>query len=158
MSLSIDSQLFRQTMGQFATGVTIVGFMRQGKPCGMTVNSFTSVSLEPPMILFCPALTTRFALELGVGDLFSVSILASDQADVSKHFGGGVCCECNPWACDERVPKIIADCLAWLRCKICFVSRQGDHLVVVGSVEEFGSHSDAAPLLFFRGLYPMLEG
>lgn len=154
MSSTLDVQLFRETLGRFATGVTVVSFMREGEVCGITVNSFTSVSLDPPLILFCPALTTRFALESKPGEPFTISILNSEQEDVCWHYAGRARLNTEPWEGEE--PPTVAGCLAWLRCTTRAVHTHGDHLVVVGEVDQFGAHSEAAPLLFFRGRYPML--
>lgn len=155
MNPTFDQQLFRQTLGQFATGVVVIGFMRDGEVCGMTVNSFSSVSLDPPLILFCPALTTRFALEAKAGEPFTVSFLGADQKDVCMHFAGRGGLDPEPW--EGKAPPVVEGCLGWLRCRTTAWHTHGDHLVVVGEVEEFASHSNGPPLLFFRGAYPMLE-
>lgn len=155
MSSTFDQRLFREALGRFATGVAVISFLRDGEVCGMTVNSFTSVSLDPPLILFCPALTTRFALESRPGEPFTVSILNGDQQDVCWHFAGRGGLEREPW--DEgELPPAVSGCLAWLRCKTRVVHSHGDHLVVIAEVDQFGAHSEAAPLLFFRGGYPIL--
>jgi 3-hydroxy-9,10-secoandrosta-1,3,5(10)-triene-9,17-dione monooxygenase reductase component len=158
LSPTVDQQLFRQTLGQFATGVTVIGFLRQGEICGMTVNSFSSVSLDPPLVLFCPALTTRFALEFVVGESFTVSILSQGQKDVCTHFAGRNHLEREPWLLAEHSPPVVEGCVAWLRCRVVAAHSHGDHLVVVGEVCEFGAHQERLPLLFFRGGYPMLKG
>ena len=137
--------------------MTVVSFLRDGEVCGLTVNSFASVSLDPPLILFCPALTTRFALEVGVGDAFTVSILADHQQDVCLHNAGRPTLEREPWGPDDPAPPTVAGCLGFLRCTVAAMHAHGDHFVVIGEVSEFGAHSDRPPLLFFRGNYPMLD-
>jgi 3-hydroxy-9,10-secoandrosta-1,3,5(10)-triene-9,17-dione monooxygenase reductase component len=152
----VEQRLFRQALGQFATGVTVISFLRDGEICGMTVNSFCSVSLDPPLVLFCPALTTRFALEARPDERFTVSVLAQDQQDVCWHYAGRGGLEREAWQ-DEEAPPTVQGCLGWFRCATRAVHTHGDHLVVIGEVSQFGTHSDRAPLLFFRGGYPMLK-
>lgn len=157
MNPTFDTQLFRQTLGQFATGVTVISFVREGEICGMTVNSFSSVSLDPPLVLFCPALTTRFALEALPGELFTVSILSEGQQDVSWHFAGRSRLTEKPWRLADDLPPTVDGSVGWLRCRTAAIHTHGDHLVVVAEVLEFGSDSEQRPLLFFRGDYPKLE-
>ena len=157
MNPTFDTQLFRQTLGQFATGVTVISFIREGEICGMTVNSFSSVSLDPPLVLFCPALTTRFALEAVPGELFTVSILAEGQEDVSWHFAGRSRLTERPWRIDDDLPPAVEGSVGWLRCRTQAIHTHGDHLVVIAEVSEFGSDVERRPLLFFRGDYPKLE-
>lgn len=157
MTPTFDTQLFRQTLGQFATGVTVISFVRDGAVCGMTVNSFTSVSLDPPLVLFCPALSTRFALEAAIGELFTVSILAEDHQDVSWHFAGRSRLTEAPWRKDDELPPAVTGSVGWIRCRTSTLHTHGDHLIVVAEVLEFGSDSNIRPLLFFRGDYPKLE-
>lgn len=154
MTPTVDQRLFRQVLGQFATGVTVVSFLRDDEVCGMTVNSFSSVSLEPPLVLFCPALTTRFALESRPDELFTVSILSEQQQDICFHFAGRGGLEEEPWVGES--PPSVSGCLGWLRCRTKATHAHGDHLVVIGEVLEFGTHSCEPPLLFFRGEYPIL--
>lgn len=156
MNPTVDQQLFRQTLGQFATGVTVISFSRQGEICGMTVNSFSSVSLDPPLILFCPALTTHFALEAQVGEPFTVSILAQGQKDICLSYAGRSDLQEPPWMKADTVPPVVEGCVGWIRCKVTALHTHGDHLVVVGEVSEFASNYDLPPLLFFRGGYPTL--
>ena len=95
---AVDTKQLRSVFGKFATGVTVVTFERDGEVYGMTVNSFSSVSLDPPMILFCPAVNCRFAQDAGVGSFFTVSILAHDQKDVCLHFAGRPSLDSSPWS------------------------------------------------------------
>lgn len=156
MSLPPFSADLRQVLGQFATGVTVVGFEWGTERGGMTVNSFTSVSLEPPLILFCPALGTRFANAVKLADRFSVSILAQDQQELCWQFAGRG--EPNPSAWVERDGvAVLEGCLAWLSCRVEAVHHHGDHLVVIGEVLHYQVQRKAPPLLFFRGQYPMLS-
>lgn len=157
MTPTFDSQLFRQTLGQFATGVTVVSFIREGQVCAMTANSFTSVSLDPPLVLFCPARTTRFALDAEVNELFTISILAEGQEDVSRHFAGRPNLKEKPWLPNDQLPPTVEGSVGWIRCRSQTIHTHGDHLVVVAQVLEFGCDPSRRPLLFFRGDYLKLE-
>lgn len=157
MTPTFDSQLFRQTLGQFATGVTVISFIREGQVCGMTANSFTSVSLDPPLVLFCPALTTRFALEAQIDELFTISILAEGQEDVSRHFAGRPNLGEEPWRPNDPLPPTVQGSVGWIRCRTEALHTHGDHLVVVAQVLEFATDTAQRPLLFFRGDYLKLE-
>lgn len=152
------SRTLRFVFGQFATGVTVVSFVRDGRLLGMTVNSFTSVSLEPPMVLFCPALGTRFAESVQDRERFTISILSESQKDLCLHFAGLKDEVDVPWAPDPLVsPPPILGCLAWLNCEVESWVIKGDHLVVYGEILLSGLAGVAQPLLFFRGQYPKLN-
>ncbi len=155
MTPALDSKIFRRVLGQFATGVTVVAFRRNAEILGMTVNSFSSVSLDPPLILFCPGLSTRFAKDATLQEEFTVSILSESQRDVCFHFAGGAELETPPWrAFAEKVP-VVEHCLSWLACRTVALHEHGDHLVVLGEVLEVGWESENDnPLLFFRGIFP----
>lgn len=161
MNPLFDRQQFRQTLGCFATGVAVVSFLRGDQVCGMTVNSFSSVSLDPPLVLFCPALTTRFALESQPSEPFTISFLSEQQKDVCLHFAGRGGLPSEPWQpapqSGEGQPPMVQDCLGWLQCVTRATHTHGDHLVVIGEVLQFGVQTKAPPLLFFRGEYPILS-
>lgn len=152
-----DTRHLRSVFGKFATGVTVVTFEREGEVFGMTVNSFTSVSLEPPMVLFCPALSCRFADEAQVGSKFNISILAQHQKDICLHFAGRPCLDVAPWTAQPGVLPVVDDCLAYLRCELEALHRHGDHYVAVGRVQEWETSSEEAPLMFYSGSYPTLS-
>ncbi len=153
-----NSRALRYVFGQFATGVTVVSFVRDGQLSGMTVNSFTSVSLDPPMVLFCPALGTRFAQKIGDRERFTISILSETQKNLCLHFAGLQGGVEAPWVPDGLAsPPPIKGCLGWLNCEVESWIEKGDHLVVYGDVVLSGLAGDEQPLLFFRGQYPQLN-
>lgn len=144
----------RRVLGQFATGVTIVTGSDAGEPVGFACQSFTSVSLDPPLVLFCPAHTSTTWPRIRSGGVFSVNVLADDQLEVCKAFatsGGdkfaGVAWHDTAWGpCLDNV-------LATVHCTIEAVHPAGDHDVVIGRVQRLVTHREAAPLLFFRGQF-----
>lgn len=154
--MAADPKQLRSVFGKFATGVTVVTFERGGEVLGMTVNSFSSVSLDPPMVLFCPALNCRFAAEAEIGTPFTISILAHDQKDVCLHFAGRPSLDCAPWSDDASSPPVVEGSIAFLKCELEALHPHGDHYVAIGKVHDFGISSHEAPLMFYSGGYPNL--
>lgn len=141
----------RQCLGHFATGVTIVTYAGDNGPQGVTVNSFTSVSLDPPLVLVCldrrsraiPHVTTR---------PFAVNVLHAQQQELAWHFAGRPTdVRAPPWGADTVAP-LLSDSLAWLACEPWVHHEAGDHLIVVGKVVDFGA-SGHRPLCFYRGQF-----
>ena len=95
--MSIDSRTLRQTVGRFVTGVTVIAIDVEGEIRAMTANSFTSLSLDPPLVLFCLGKDTKAGRHIHSAPGFSVSILREDQRDLSSYFAGG-------WAPDAIPP------------------------------------------------------
>lgn len=147
------SARLRRVFAEFTTGVAVVTSATPRGPVGMTVNSFTSVSLDPPLILVClanSALTTRVVTEAGS---FAISILCRNQRPVCDNFarcghdkfrGVGA----NTAATGAPV---IDGALAYIDCRVYKVLAAGDHLVVIGAVAEAATLSGGEPLTFFRG-------
>jgi flavin reductase (DIM6/NTAB) family NADH-FMN oxidoreductase RutF len=150
----VDPLELRRTMGRFATGVAVITTSRDGVPHGMTVNSLTSVSLDPPLLLVCFARGARTAEYVEASGRFAVNILGARQERVSNAFarrGAVRFDELDLPATREGVP-LIPGALAHVVCSVDRVLDGGDHVVVLGAVEEV-SDRDGAPLLFFGGTY-----
>ena len=155
-NISTGSNEFRQVMGQFPTGVVIVTATGQdGRPVGMSVGSFTSVSLDPPLVAFFPAVTSRTWPEISVAAKFCVNVLASDQQHLSRAFSrsGGDKFEGVEWRRGETGSPIIAQSLAWIECELDRVDQAGDHYIVVGAVRQMAIERISVPLVFFQGGY-----
>ena len=154
-----DSRTFRNAVGSFATGVTIITARGAGdEPVGLTVNSFTSVSLEPPLVLFCLAKTAESLPAFTVGAHFAVNILSEAQQGLSNRFAKsgeakyeGL--EFSTWQSDA---PILPQCACNLECEIKELLEGGDHLIVLGRVIALGTAPDARPLLFHAGRYAQL--
>jgi 3-hydroxy-9,10-secoandrosta-1,3,5(10)-triene-9,17-dione monooxygenase reductase component len=145
---------FRSVLGHFATGVTVVTAIRRGVPMGMTVQSFSSLSLRPPLVLFCPGLvsTTWPAIE-PVGRL-CVNLLAEDQEGLALQFSrtGADKFRGVAWSASRTTGSpVLEGALGWVDCGIERVHRGGDHLIVVSRVLDLEARRGARPLLFFRG-------
>lgn len=150
-----DIKAFRSALGSFATGVTIVTALdRAGRPVGLTANSFSSVSLDPPLVLWSLALASPNLAAFRETAAWAVHVLASDQTNLSNQFAtrgidkfDGLDIGNGP----EGAP-LIAGCAARFGCQATFEYEGGDHAIFVGEVVEF-SHSDRPPLVFHRGRY-----
>ncbi|MBI3935051.1 MAG: flavin reductase family protein [Acidobacteria bacterium] len=151
---AMDPKLFRKAMGCFATGVTIVTTKSEGALYGMTVNSFTSVSLQPMLILVCLANDARTTPAVEARGSFVVNILEEQQVALSNRFA---------WSEDDRFVNlnytlneydlpVLPGCVAHLVCRVHRVDPGSDHIIVVGEVVK-AEFREAAPLLFFRGGY-----
>jgi 3-hydroxy-9,10-secoandrosta-1,3,5(10)-triene-9,17-dione monooxygenase reductase component len=144
----------RRVMGHFASGVTIVTGIHEGQPVGFACQSFTSVSLDPPLVLFCPARTsTTWPLIQRTGS-FSVNVLAEDQLDLCMRFAasGGDKFEGLAWHATAWGPELDG-VLATVHCDVEQVHPAGDHEVVIGQVRELVTHREVGPLLFFKGAF-----
>jgi 3-hydroxy-9,10-secoandrosta-1,3,5(10)-triene-9,17-dione monooxygenase reductase component len=147
---------FRDVLGRFASGVTVVTSVSDGEPVGMTCQSFSSVSLTPPLVLFCPAKTSRAWPRIHRSGRFCVNLLAHDQADLSNLMAArGV----DKFASVEwrRSPAtgspLLDGILGYVDCTIEAVHEAGDHHIVVGRVQELDTTDVTSPLLFFEGRY-----
>ena len=152
----IDIRGFRQTVGQFATGVTVIATEIEGTVHALTANSFTSLSLDPPLVLFCAGKNTKTGQLIRVGARFCVSILHEGQRDLSTYFGGA-------WKGDDPPPFVFVNwhetprlegSAAALSCLVEAIHEGGDHWIVVGRVAAFQRREDGvAPLVFHSGRY-----
>ncbi len=145
----------RQAFGSFATGVTVVTAQDQdGNPIGFTANSFTSVSLDPPLLLVCIAKSSSNLQSFSDAGHFAVNILSEAQKDVSARFASRVkdrFAETH-WRAGTAGCPLIEDAVAWFECATDNLVDAGDHLILIGRVVEFGN-SDRRPLVYFRGHY-----
>lgn len=150
----VTGKLFRSVCGQFMTGVTIVTTMAEGTPIGLTINSFTSVSIDPPMVLFCLDRRSGVSAVLRRTRYFAVNILADDQEHLGRIFTNGI----GPRFDGTRVwygttgAPVLAESLAYLDCRVFNEFDGGDHTIFLGQVVDLGiQRQDRGPLTFFRG-------
>ncbi|WP_354437712.1 flavin reductase family protein [Marmoricola sp. OAE513] len=155
---------FRDVLGLFCSGVTVVTSVSDGQPVGMTCQSFSSVSLDPPLVMFSPAKTSRAWPLMRRAGFFCVNILAAGQSDLSNGMAtkgdekfAGV-----SWSTAATGAPLIEGVLGYVDCTVHQVVEAGDHYIVIGAVQElgFGDRSGAQPhegpidpLLFFGGKY-----
>lgn len=140
----------RRCFGQFTTGVTIMSTRRSdGEPHGVTVNSFASVSMDPPLVLFSLDRRAR-SLEHFAEGRFVVNILAEDQLGLARHFAGQPVPGLTiPWMERDGQPAIVG-CAAYLTCQPWAIHEGGDHLIYIGQIEYVES-SGPRPLVFHSG-------
>lgn len=150
----VEASEMRRVLGHFASGVTIVTGMADGEPVGFACQSFTSVSLDPPLVLFCPAHTSSTWPRIRKAGAFSVNVLAEDQMDLCLTFAasGGEKFAGLEWHETSWGPSLDG-VLATVHCDIQQVHSAGDHDVVIGHVRELVTHRAVGPLLFFRGQF-----
>jgi 3-hydroxy-9,10-secoandrosta-1,3,5(10)-triene-9,17-dione monooxygenase reductase component len=146
---------YRQVMGHFLTGVTVVTGVREDVPLGFTCQSFASVSLHPRLVTIVPSLFSTSWPGIAESGLFCVNILAADQAQLARDFAvsGGPKFEGVAWSPTKAGNPRIDGHLAFVDCAIAAIHEAGDHFIVVGEVLEVGLGPDPAsrPLHYFRG-------
>lgn len=156
---SFDAMAFRNALGSFTTGVTVVTtHCKSAGDVGLTANSFNSVSLSPPMVLWSLAKSAFSAEAFKAAEYFSVHILSEDQQPLSNQFAqrgadkfSGLSIRRGP----GDVP-MLEDCSARFLCKTAYQYEGGDHIIFVGEVLDF-SHHQKLPLLFFGGRYSQIQ-
>ena len=159
--MSIDPRFFRQTVGQFVTGVTVIAMEVDGSIRALTANSFTSLSLNPPLVLFCLGKGTRAGELIRDVTEFSVNILSQEQLPLSSYFSGAWKGDTPPpfsFTRSEGGPRLDGS-VAALGCQVDAVHEGGDHWIVVGQVVSLHrSELPRPPLVFFGGHYSSLAG
>jgi 3-hydroxy-9,10-secoandrosta-1,3,5(10)-triene-9,17-dione monooxygenase reductase component len=152
-----DPRDFRQALGRFATGVTIVTTRAaDGTPLGMTANSFNSVSMDPPMVLWSLARTARSLAAFSQATHWNVHILANDQEALSNRFARAGEDKFAGLTLDDSAggAPLIPGCSARFQCRTAFQYEGGDHIIFVGEVMDF-DRSERAPLVFVTGGYAL---
>jgi len=155
-----DPRTLRDALGCFATGVTVVTCLNAaGEPAGITVNSFTSVSLDPPLLLVCLAKPAASAGALIEASHFAVNVLQTGQQPASITFSTRVEDRfgTTPWSCGEAGAPILKDSLGVFECERFAVYDGGDHHILVGQVVKASFDTGLDPLLYFRGRYRRLH-
>jgi flavin reductase (DIM6/NTAB) family NADH-FMN oxidoreductase RutF len=147
-----DSRQFRQALGRFATGVTIVTALHEGQPHGMTANAFVSVSLDPPLVLVSVDHRASMHRILPLTGRYGVSVLAEHQEKLSNHFAGRVIEGLHIRFTERLGIPLIEGAVAYFVVQVVDAHTAGDHTLFIGRVEHFEAR-DERPLLFFGGKY-----
>ncbi|MCC1491997.1 flavin reductase family protein [Cognatishimia sp. F0-27] len=148
------SRAFRDALGQFGTGVTIVTCQTPDGPLGMTANSFASVSLDPPLVLWSPAKASRRYGPFIAAKRFGIHVIGADQSELCVNFardGSGAFAKCDWEANTDGVP-LLSGSLARFECAQEALHDAGDHTIIVARVTRVTT-SEGAPLLFHAGRY-----
>lgn len=152
----VDPSTFRTVLGHFCTGITIItGLDDSGSPFGLACQSFSSLSLDPPLVLICPGRNSTSWPRIERTGRFTVNVLAEDQQDVSAAFGSrtGAKFDATSWHVTDDGAVVLDNVLVWLYCDVQAAHDGGDHQIVVGAVRQMKILRDHGPLLFFRGSY-----
>ena len=159
LSDGVDAAAFRHAMGHFVTGVTVATTVGPaGEPVGMTANAFTSVSLDPPLVLLCIARSTASFRAMDQAERYAVHILTADQQATSSAFARSAAEGARKfgdvrWSRAADGLPLLEDFLARIECSVVDRVELGDHVGYVGRVDAVQTHVTAAPLAFFRGSY-----
>jgi 3-hydroxy-9,10-secoandrosta-1,3,5(10)-triene-9,17-dione monooxygenase reductase component len=150
----IDPALYRLVMGSFLTGVTVITAHDADGPVGLAASSFTSVSMHPPLVLFCAGSHSSSWPRIRETGHFGVNILSNEQQHVSKQMSSKVPDKFDgvTWRKEVSGSPILDEALAWIDCAIDSQHIAGDHVIVVGRVLGLGAR-DGEPLAYFRGHY-----
>lgn len=150
---SVDPKELRRALGSFPTGVTVMTTLRpDGSPVGVTVNSFASVSLDPPLVLWSLVSHSPSLAAFHAASHFCVNVLAAAQEDLCLRFASPIPDKFAgvAWAPGQHGVPVLEECVANFECSTAFNNWGGDHVILVGRVERFEA-LDAVPLMFHRG-------
>jgi 3-hydroxy-9,10-secoandrosta-1,3,5(10)-triene-9,17-dione monooxygenase reductase component len=145
----------RAVLGHFASGVVVVTATHESEPLGFTCQSFASLSLDPPLVILCPAHTSTTWPRIRRVGSFCVNILAEDQEQLSRRFArsGPDKYQGSKWILAPSGSPVFEGIVAWVDCSLRDEFDGGDHTVVVGAVHALEAHADRQPLLYHRGAY-----
>ncbi|MDR3528804.1 MAG: flavin reductase family protein [Rhizomicrobium sp.] len=158
--MDFDTVSFRKALGCFPTGIAVVTAGEGAEAKGITVNSFTSVSLKPPLVLWCLGKnSSRYEIFTKPVD-FTISILSEAERAISTQLASGPDCSLTglPLVEMQNGAPGIAGALTILECQRETIHDAGDHIIILASVLRFTSREDGAPLVYFRGRYGALMG
>lgn len=153
---SFDPRDFRQALGQFPTGVTVITARGpEGRPMGMTASSFNTVSIDPALILWSVDKSAYFADILGESTYFAVNVLSAEQAGISNKFASKNTDKFDGIEFTNGLgdAPLLANCIAQFECKTWQLYEGGDHIIVVGEVMAYKSDASLSPLVFSQGTY-----
>jgi flavin reductase (DIM6/NTAB) family NADH-FMN oxidoreductase RutF len=155
----MDETRFRSALGRFATGVCVITTRDAAGPIGFTATSLASVSLEPPLVLFCLGREASVLPAFERAERFGVSVLKTGQEAVSIRFAADPRAGFDEWRWDAAASgaPLLSGRLAGLSCTVESVSDGGDHRIFIGRVVDADWCEDAEPLIHFRGRYRTLE-
>jgi 3-hydroxy-9,10-secoandrosta-1,3,5(10)-triene-9,17-dione monooxygenase reductase component len=154
-----DPATYRTVLGHFATGVSLITAVDGEEPVGMACNSFTSVSLDPALVLFCAAKASSTWPRIQSAGKWAANILGEDGEEMCRLFAqkGADRFAHVSYTIGRSGSPILRDALAFVDCETIAEHDAGDHLIVVGKVLELGYQSEGKPLLFYRGGYGRFE-
>lgn len=157
--MEITGEAFRHVLGHLPTGVTVVTAYGADGPTGMAANSVTSVSLDPPLILLCPAKSSDTWPLIRDAGSFCVNIMAGHHEETTRRFAlKGVDRFEGVDYTERDTGPALCDAVAWIECTLRDEHDAGDHTIVVGAVSAIEAAPEGSPLVFFRGRYGTFAG
>jgi 3-hydroxy-9,10-secoandrosta-1,3,5(10)-triene-9,17-dione monooxygenase reductase component len=156
----VESSALRCVCGHFVTGVTVITCGLGDDETGTTVNSFTSLSLDPPLVLFCIHNQSRLLPVVARSEAFVVNFLSAHQERLATAFAGKRRAPLSevPHGHSATGAPVLSEALAFLSCRLVNTVEGGDHAIIIGEVVELGApHQNREPLIFFRGSLGRLE-
>jgi 3-hydroxy-9,10-secoandrosta-1,3,5(10)-triene-9,17-dione monooxygenase reductase component len=155
---AFDAREFRAALGRFATGVALITAAPDGEPTGLIVNSLTSVSLEPPLVSFCPSRRSITWSRMRRAGRFAVNILGQDHGDFAARATppGSDRFANVAWTPGRGGAPLLTDALAYVECELATEYPGGDHWIVVGRVDDVRISPTRDPLIFFEGAFHAL--
>ena len=154
----VDERRFRETLGAFPTGVTIV---TAPGPAGLTTNAFSSLSLDPPLVLVCFDNGSRTRRAVRAAERFAINVLRAGQEELAAVFASKrVAAEkfAEVTHTEDRGVPVLDGALAWIVCDLVQLVEAGDHTIGIGAVTALDADGDGEPLVFFRGDYTRVSG
>lgn len=156
VDLGTDPALFRRVLGHYPTGVCLITSIdAEGEPLGLVVGSFTSASLDPPLVAFFPDRRSPSWQKIAAAGRFCVNVLAEHQEDVCRRFTAKIAnrFEGASYRLSDRGLPVLDDIVAWIECDLHDVLDAGDHFVALGRVRALDVEHPGPPLLFCKGSY-----
>ena len=151
----MDGGEFRRIMGHYPTGVCAITAVHDDRAVGMIVGSFTSASLDPPLVAFFPGRKSTSWPKIQAAGRFCVNVLAGHQLDVCRALSskGGDKFESVPFRLSAAGLPVVEGSVAWINCDLHAVHEAGDHFITIGHVRSFAIEHPHSPLLFFQGAF-----
>ena len=157
--MKFDSRHYRNALGRFPTGIAIVTTLTgEGQAIGMTINSFASVSLDPALVLWSLDRGSECLDAFSTGAGYGVHFLRDDQQELSQRFSRKDRHDFSDLTYEIGLggAPLIRDCHAWFDCKVQARLDGGDHVILIGHVQDFGHQDSAEPLIYYKGAYRKL--
>jgi 3-hydroxy-9,10-secoandrosta-1,3,5(10)-triene-9,17-dione monooxygenase reductase component len=153
-----EPRRFRQVLGHFCTGVTVITTADEDGPAGFACQSFAAVSLDPPLVLFCPNRESATWPRIARAGHFCANVLGADQRELARRFGVSGATGTDKfaglrWSPSPAGSPVLDGALTWVGAAVEAVHEAGDHYLVLGRVTELGACDAGPPLLFYRGRY-----
>ncbi len=154
-TLTPEPDRFRQVLGHFCTGVTVITTLDAAGPAGFTCQSFAAVSLDPALVLFCPSRSSATWRRIRRARHFCANVLADEQRELARVFASSAPGKFDGvgWSPSPSGAPVLDGALAWVGATVETVHEAGDHYVVTGRVTGLGARRAGPPLLFYRGRY-----